>query len=83
MSKGKIYRFEEFTGSTMSDSPVEFEILDTETNIGNKYSALVVGVENEVLCLYIFFKSFPNSFEKLETCSLVLTLCAFTSDIEI
>lgn len=44
----------------MSDSPAEFEILDTETNIVNKYSALVVGVENEVLCLHIFFKSFPN-----------------------
>lgn len=33
MSKGKIYRFEDFTGSGISDSPAEFEILDTETNI--------------------------------------------------
>jgi hypothetical protein len=64
MSNGKIYRFEEFTGSAMPDSPTEFEILDTETNIGNKYNALVVGVENEVLYLYIFFKSIPNPIEK-------------------
>lgn len=81
MLKGKIYRFEEFTGSTMSDSPAEFEILDTETNIGNKYSALVVGVENEVLCLYIFFKSFPNSFEKTRNLFFSVDFCALTSDI--
>lgn len=56
----------------MSDLPTEFEILDTETNIRDKYNVLVVGVENEVLCLYIFFKSLPNLIEKTRDLFLVL-----------
>lgn len=64
MPNGMIYRFEEFAGSTMPDSPAEIEILDTGTNRGDKNNALVVGVENEVLSLYIFAKSLPNPIEK-------------------
>lgn len=68
---------------TISDSTAEFEILDMEANVGNKYSDLVVGVKNEVLCSYIFFKSFPNSFEKPKNLFFSVDVCALTSDIGI
>lgn len=64
MSSGMIYRFDEFAASAMPDSPAEIEILDTGTNSWNKNNALVVGVENEVLSLYIFAKGLPNPIEK-------------------
>lgn len=83
MSNGKMYRFEEFTGSAMSDSPAEIEILDTETYIGNKYNALVVGVENSGLCFYIFFKSLPNSIKKTRDLFFSGDFCTLMPDIEI
>jgi hypothetical protein len=83
MSNGKIYRFEELTGSAMPDSPDEFEILDTETNIGNKYNALVVGVGNEVSPLYISSKSLPNLIEKTRDLFFSVGFCALTPDIGI
>ena len=64
MPSGMIYRFEEFTGSAMPDSPAEIEILDIGANNLGKFNALVVGVENEVLFLYIFTKSLPDPIEK-------------------
>jgi len=65
MPSGKIYKFEEFTGNAMPDSPAEIEILDVGANNGDKFNALVIGVENEVLSLYIFVKSIPDQIDKV------------------
>lgn len=64
MPSGMIYRFEEFAGNVMPDSPTEIEILDIGDNNENKFNALVVGVENEVLSLCIFAKNLPDQIEK-------------------
>lgn len=64
MPKGMIYRFEEFAGNVMPDSPIEIEILDIGDNNKNKFEGLVVGAENEVLSLYIFEKSLPEQIKK-------------------
>lgn len=61
---GVIYTFEDFNRNVMPDLPVVLEILDTESNDGSKYDAMVIGVEDETLTLYIADKNLPDPIEK-------------------
>ena len=61
---GVIYTFEDFNRNVMPDLPVVLEILDTESNDGFKYDAMVIGVEDETLTLYIADKNLPDPIKK-------------------
>ncbi|MFZ5988063.1 MAG: AAA domain-containing protein [Bacillota bacterium] len=64
MPNGMIYKFEEFSNNAMPDSPAEIEIVDGSSKSAQKHGATVVGVDNEVLTLYIFAKDIPDPIDR-------------------
>lgn len=61
-SDSRIYKFNDFTSHIFPDSPAEIKII--EENNEKIYNGTVLGVENDVLSLYIPDKNLPDFIKK-------------------
>jgi len=58
---GAIYRFIDFNYNVIPDSPAEVAIIDGKAdNDDRKYNATIIGVDDDVLSLYISGENLPD-----------------------
>ncbi|TCL72449.1 AAA domain-containing protein [Hydrogenispora ethanolica] len=64
-SNGNIYRFFEFSYNVFPDSPAEVTLINGKMNKeGRKYNATIIGVDDDVLSLYISGEDLPDIINK-------------------
>lgn len=67
---GSIYRFNDFSYNVIPDSPAEVVIINGKSDKDNqKYNATIIGVDDDVLSLYISGEDLPDLINRaVENC---------------